>query len=132
LGFDRATIFAGMSVDRSPHLARRKPEGRSRVSNGTTLFAERIDGRSLWARRFRDLLESHVMDMGGPAACSEAQCSLIRRVATLEVELERMEGQFAQQPAEADQLDLYQRMSNTLRRLVAALGLERRSKRWVG
>jgi hypothetical protein len=101
---------------------------RSAVTNGRSLFIERIDGRSPWARRFRDLLELHVSDLGGPEACSEAQCSLIRRVAALEVELERMEGQFARAPAKADALDLYQRMTNTLRRTLQALGLERKAR----
>ena len=108
----------------------RQSFNRSRVSNGRSLFVERIDGRSNWARRFRDLIELHVTDLGGPDNCSEAQCSLIRRIAALEVELERLECQFAQTAATADQLDLYQRMANTLRRLLATIGLDRKAK-WV-
>ncbi len=104
---------------------------RSAVTNGHALFVERVDGRSAWARRFRDLIELHILDLGGPGECSEAVCSLIRRIAALEVEAERMEGMFAQSPATADQLDLYQRLSNTLRRLVVSIGLERKA-RWVG
>ena len=108
-------------------VADRKACGRSRVSNGTDLFIEAIDGRSLWARRFRDLLELHAMDLGGPSGCTEAQRQLIRRCAALEVELERLEGQFAQNPAGREKLDLYQRMTNTLRRTLQALGLNAQS-----
>ena len=117
-------------VERSTSLTSRKPEGRSRVSNGNGLFVERIDGRSLWARRFRDLLELHVTDLGGPDVCSEGQCSLIRRIAALEVELERLEGKWAKDGGctDASALDLYQRMTNTLRRTLQALGLERRPR----
>ena len=115
----------------SSRVADPQSHARSRVSNGRALFIKGIDGRSLWARRFRDLIELHVTDLGGPDECSEAKCSLIRRIAALEVELERMEGQFAQTAASADDFDLYQRGANTLRRLLVAIGLERRAKRWA-
>ena len=101
---------------------------RSAVTNGRSLFVEAVDGRLPWARRFRDLIELHLSDLGGRDVCSEGQCSLVRRIAAIEVELERMEGQFAQKPATPDKLDLYQRMSNTLRRLLDAIGLERKAR----
>jgi hypothetical protein len=88
-----------------------------------------VDGRSTWVRRLRDLISLHLSDLGGEDAVSEAERSIIRRVATLTVELERMESVFAlageAQPA---QLDLYQRTAGNLRRLLEAVGLERRSK----
>jgi hypothetical protein len=65
---------------------------RSRVTNGRTLFVEG-DGRGPWARRLRDLCEAHAADLGGAECLSEAQRSLIRRCATIEVQLEQMEGQ---------------------------------------
>lgn len=118
----------GRNVARSSVVVMdRKSHGRSRVSNGSDLFVEAIDGRSTWARRFRDLIELHAMDLGGSSACSEAHRQLIRRCAALEVELERLEGQFAQNPAGREKLDLYQRMTNTLRRTLQALGLNARS-----
>lgn len=102
-----------------------KPEGRSRVTNGTCLFAERVDGRSAWARRFRDLIELHVADLGGPESLSEAQRSLIRRVVTLETEMERLECRFAKDGGGSNRmLDRYMCMSNNLRRLLITLGLE--------
>jgi hypothetical protein len=47
---------------RSPTLA--KPTARSRLTNGKELLPG-VDGRSLWARRFRDVLALHLSDLGG-------------------------------------------------------------------
>ncbi|MDT8321817.1 MAG: hypothetical protein RQ826_14950 [Xanthomonadales bacterium] len=104
------------------------PTNRSAVTNGKTLFMEKIDGRSPWARRFRDLIGLHISDLGGPDNVSESERQIVRRCATLEVELERLEGMFAQ-AGEADPatLDLYQRTANSLRRLLEANGLQRRA-----
>ena len=71
-----------------------KPTARSRVTNGSALLSG-VDGRSIWARRMRDLIEQHTNDMGGVAACSHAERSLVRRVACLSVELEHLEARFA-------------------------------------
>jgi hypothetical protein len=47
----------------------------------------------------------------------------------LTVELERMERQFAlDEQASADDLDLYQRTAGNLRRLLEAVGLQRRAR----
>jgi hypothetical protein len=43
-----------------------KPTARSRVTNGRELLPG-VDGRSLWVRRFRDVLALHVSDLGGEA-----------------------------------------------------------------
>ena len=106
-------------------IALGKSEGRSRVTNGSCLFAERVDGRSAWARRFRDLVELHVADLGGPESLSEAQRSLIRRVVTLETEMERLECRFAKDGSGSNRtLDRYMCMTNNLRRLLITLGLD--------
>ena len=100
-----------------------KPTARSRVSNGSALLPG-VDGRSVWMRRFRDLMQLHVADAGGDV--SEAKRSIIRRASTLEVELERLEAKFAASgEADAADLDLYQRASNTMRRHLESVGLER-------
>lgn len=101
---------------------------RSRVTNGKTLLAG-VDGRSLWARRFRDLLNLHIADLGGEDAITEAERAILRRAAALMTELERLEVQFANsEGADADSLDLYSRTAGNLRRLLEAVGLGRRSK----
>ena len=102
------------------------PTCRSKVTNGSALFAEGGDGRSAWARRFRDLCRAHAADLGGADIISEAQASLIRRVSTLEVELEQMETTMAS-GGEID-LDAYSRAAGHLRRILETLGIERRQR----
>jgi hypothetical protein len=88
-----------------------------------------IDGRSSWVRRCRDLITAHTTDLGGVDNCSAAERSIIRRASVLTVELERMERQFAldEQASPAD-LETYQRCANSLRRLLEAVGLQRRAR----
>jgi len=105
-----------------------KPEARSAITNDSCLLPG-IDGRSQWVRRFRDLLALHLSDLGGADIASEAEKAIARRAAVLIVELEQLEQKFATQGAsEGGQLDQYQRVSNTLRRLLESLGLERRQR----
>lgn len=105
-----------------------KARGRSKVTNGSRLLPG-VDGRTVWARRMRDVAHLHLRDIGGAAEASEAEKSIIRRIATLTVELERMEERFATDgEADADALDLYSRTSGNLRRLLEAIGLRRRPK----
>ncbi len=102
-----------------------KRKGRSRLSNGLARLSD-VDGRSMWARRLRDVVAAHIADLGGEAATSEAERSIIRRAATLTTELERLEARFASagEAAPAD-LDLYQRTAGNLRRLLESVGLKR-------
>jgi len=88
-----------------------------------------VDGRSLYVRRFRDVLSLHLSDAGGDRA-SEAIKSMARRAATLTVELERLEAEFAtsKDGATPNQLDLYQRLTNSLRRVLETIGLERQTR----
>jgi hypothetical protein len=119
----------GTSANSLP-VASMAARARSRVSNGSRLFADAtVDGRSSWARRLRDLLALHVADLGGDDAVSAAERSIIRRVATITVELELLEKKFAlADGAAAVDLDMYLRAANNLRRLLEAIGLKRRSR----
>lgn len=120
-------ILGGKKAGSRP-LERRKKHGRSRVSNGTALVPG-VDGRSPWIRRARDVISDHISDLGGLDATSTAERSIVRRIATLTVELENLEARFAAAgEASADALDLYQRTSGNLRRLLETLGLQRRAK----
>jgi hypothetical protein len=107
-----------------------KPTARSRITNGKELLPG-IDGRSLWARRFRDILALHISDLGGETNCSEAEKALARRAACLIVELERIELRFAdpEHDTTAAELHTYQQLANSLRRILESLhgGLERRA-----
>jgi hypothetical protein len=79
-------------------------------------------------RRLRDTLDAHHKDLGHPdASLSEGQLALARRAAVLEVECEMLEKRFALKAngANVADLDVYQRCSNTMRRLFETLQLHR-------
>jgi hypothetical protein len=105
----------------------RKPTARTRVTNGKDLLPD-ADGRSLWCRRLRDLISLHTSDLGGDVVISESERALVRRAAVLVVEAERLEQRFAHAEPDAADLDLYQRLSNSLRRIFECLGIGRRQK----
>jgi hypothetical protein len=95
---------------------------RSAVSNGTRLLID-FDGRSPWGRRLRDLLDDLASDLGGIDALSEAERLLIRRTAMLSLQAEMMEQRFAKNGgcASVQELECYQRATNTLRRTLESL-----------
>lgn len=103
---------------------------RSRVTNGATYLTLRDSG-SPSARRLRDLISMHIADLGGVDNCTTAELVLVRRAAQLSLQLEILEEQFACRPdgeAPTKKLDAYQRCTNTLRRVLETLGLERRTR----
>jgi len=112
------------SADRAS-VVRKKDRQRSRITNGSALLPG-IDGRSAWVRRCKDVIAAHLSDVPDASA---AERSIIRRASVLTVELERLEAQFAL-AGEADPatLDLYARTAGNLRRMLEAVGLQRRAK----
>ena len=105
-----------------------KGRQRSRVTNGSALLPG-VDGRSAWVRRCKDIIEAHLFDLGGEDNTSVAERSLVRRAAVITTELEMMEARFAAAGhADPGELDLYQRTAGNLRRLLGAIGLQRRAK----
>ncbi|MEX6506957.1 hypothetical protein [Jiella sp. M17.18] len=108
----------------SETVARPKGTHRSKVSNGAATFLDGVDGRSMLARRYRDILAQIISDIGGDP--SEAQSIIARRAATLAVWCETEERSLAQ----GSSLDIseFTTATNALRRLLADLGLERKAK----
>jgi len=105
-----------------------KDRQRSRIANGSALLPG-VDGRSAWVRRAKEVIASHLSDMGGVDNTSAAERSIIRRASTLTVELEALEAKFAAAgSAKPDDLDLYVRASGNLRRLLESVGLQRRAR----
>ena len=103
---------------------------RSAVTNGSMIFAD-IDHRSAWMRRLRDLITAHTNDLGGHDLLSEAERVLVRRASMLCLQLELMEHRWATEregQAGLKSLQLYQQSTNTLRRTLEALGLQRRPR----
>jgi hypothetical protein len=102
------------------------PRTRSRVSNGSATFLEEVDGRSVLARRYRDILRQLVADLGGEP--SEAQSVLAKRAATIATWCELAEARMAR--GEPLNIVEFTTAANALRRLLADLfpGLERRMR----
>jgi hypothetical protein len=99
----------------------------SPVTKGTRMFVDPLaDGRSAWARRWNDLVITHINDLGGFDMLSEAQLSICRRTAALECQLEAMEGKMsASQPID---ITVYARLTGVLCRLRELIGTRGRAK----
>jgi hypothetical protein len=79
----------------APPRADRKVYARSRLTNGKDILPN-IDGRSLIARRYRDICAAIIADQGGLDHLSEARLQLIRRYAALCVMAEGIESRLVQ------------------------------------
>jgi len=111
-------------------LETNKKEARSRVTNGAAMFIERgTDQRSPVARRLRDLMKLHTLDVSpnGPEHLSAAQAQLVKRISMIEVQAELMEARMVDGDDKVD-VESYARISSHLRRLYECLGL-RKTKR---
>jgi hypothetical protein len=124
---DRSKVNRQSTTDRpatDPVPARQ----RSRIANGSALLPG-VDQRSAWVRRAKEIIAAHTNDLGGEDNTSTAERSIIRRASVMTVELERLEAKFATSGAAGDSdLDLYQRTAGNLRRLLEAVGLQRRPR----
>jgi hypothetical protein len=117
-------VASRMSADRSAIVRRKGPE-KSRISNHQDLLPG-LDGRSSAARRFRDLVGSYLVDMGGLDQCSEIKLGLLRRLAATTVQCELLEAQMVNgQPVDIATLCT---LASTSMRLSVRLGLERRAR----
>ena len=63
---------------------------RAAVSNGTRIF-DGIDGRTIGARRFRDLMVSLAHDLGGIDALTQVERTLLSHAASLTVRSEQLQ-----------------------------------------
>jgi hypothetical protein len=84
-----------------------------------------LDGRSATARRFRDLVNAFVADMGGLDCCSEIRLGLLRRLAPT-VQAEMLEARMVN--GEAIDIATLCTLASTTVRLSQRLGLERRAR----
>jgi hypothetical protein len=121
-----ATVERKRTPRRAKRSTSRAQRPRSAVTSGRQLFISG-DPNSAWSRRYHDLVVGHCNDIGpGPDLLSEAQLSLIRRAASIECELERLDAMLSA-GAEVN-LDAYGRAASHLRRLFEVLGLERKAR----
>jgi hypothetical protein len=102
-----------------------KSHGRSRVSNGKDILPG-VDGRSLVARRYRDIASQIAVDQGGVEQCSESRKQLIRRFAAAAVLAEQMEARLAN----GEEIDIgeHSLLCSTLTRLAQRIGIDRRPR----
>jgi hypothetical protein len=117
-------VLENMAADSRP-TGVKKPEARSRVTNGKDLFFERIDGRSRTARRFRDLLDELARDLGGSLTTGEQ--AVLRQAAGLLLRAEQLQAEIVKGsvPIDADEIV---RTANASTRLLASLRANRRRR----
>ncbi|HZV03632.1 MAG TPA: hypothetical protein VE999_00950 [Gemmataceae bacterium] len=106
----------------NPDVGRLKPEARSRVTNGADILPG-VDGRSMTARRYRDISSAIIADQGGEGRLSEARLQLIRRFAAAAVIAEQMEAKLAM-GVEINIVE-HAQLSSTLVRIAQRIGINR-------
>jgi hypothetical protein len=109
---------------RVTYSKRTKPYSGTRPPSGNLFVCG--DGRTVWARRFKDLVEGMVTDAGVFEALSELKLGLIRRCAALCAECERMESELAL--GKRVDIDLLARTASHYRRIAETVGLDRAKK----
>ena len=102
-----------------------KKRAPSRLSNGRDVLPD-VDGRSVLARRYRDIMGAVVSDQGGAEHLSEAQLQLIRRFSAASMLAEQLEARLAQ--GEQVNIQEYSVLVSTLVRVAQRIGIERRAK----
>jgi hypothetical protein len=104
-----------------------KSTNASKVTNGQTLFIEDVDGRSVYARRYRDLYQGFLSEVTRKGADEEVHRQVCRRAAALCVQAEGMEAELAR--GEEIDVSLYFTLTKTLLRVFNAFAqLSRRGK----
>lgn len=99
------------------------PQFATRKGTGAAVLLG-VDGRSTMARRYREITASIESDLGGDL--TEAQRQLVARAATLSIWAEAREAELANgEPFDAAG---FATITNTLRRVLCDLGLERRAR----
>jgi hypothetical protein len=103
----------------------RKVYGRSKITNHVDLLPG-MNGNNPQARRFRDLVNGFVADMGGIERCSEVKVGLLRRLAAVTTLSEAIEARVI----EGQEVDIGTmcQLASTCMRLSVRLGLERVQK----
>lgn len=95
------------------------------TGNGGNVFAD-VDGRSVSARRYRDVLRALMVDQGGADQCSELRKQLVRRFAAAAVLAEQLEARLAY----GDEIDItaHALLASTLVRIARCIGIDRPAK----
>ena len=89
------------------------------------VFVEGGDGRGAWTHRWKTLVAAHATDLGGEGL-SEAQISICRRAATMEIALEQIEARMSE--GQDIDLDQYGRSASRLCRMLELVGIKRQAR----
>ncbi len=111
---------------RNLSMARAKPTARSRITNGGAILPG-IDGRSVVARRFRDIASQVAADLGGADRLSEVKLQLIRRFAGAAALAEQLEAKLAN--GLAVDVTEHAALTSSLVRISSRIGLTRAMKK---
>jgi hypothetical protein len=113
---------ANLQNETSPAIASRPLTVRSATTNDPLLLRG-VDGRSVVARRYRDVAIALADDLGGKDKLSESSKILIRQAAALTVQVEGLQSKIvAVEDVDIEQLT---RLSNVLGRTLQRLGLKK-------
>jgi len=109
-------------VPTSAAIINRPSRTRSAVSTGSRMHPKGVDARSTQARRFKDLISSFAVGLGGDAALSEVDQALIRNAAALTVQCERLQAAVAGREVKSEEMT---GLANSSARILATLKLKR-------
>ena len=119
----RMDIASGSSRSQdSSALVARPQTVRSAVTNDP-LFLRGVDGRSMVARRYRDVAIALADDIGGQDKLSESSKILVRQAAAMTVQVEGLQSKIVS--GEDGDLEQLTRLSNVLGRTLQRLGRKR-------
>jgi hypothetical protein len=85
-----------------------------------------VDGRSLVARRYRDIVRAVVSDQGGSEQLSQARLQLIRRFGGAAVLAEQLEAHLAR--GDPINIQEYSLLVSTMVRVAQRIGIDRRPR----
>jgi len=108
---------------------RHKLKGKSRVTNGGS-FLPHVDGRSLVARRYRDIASQIITDQGGADLISESRSQLIRRFSAAACLAEQLEARLAN--GETINITEHALLCSTMVRVANKIGIDRIAKNLNG
>jgi hypothetical protein len=113
---------ANLQNETSPAIASRPLTVRSATTNDPLLLRG-VDGRSVVARRYRDVAIALADDLGGQDKLSESSKILVRQAAALTVQVENLQSTIV--AGEDVDLEQLTRLSNVLGRTLQRLGLRK-------
>jgi hypothetical protein len=116
--------MSGVSPEEPIDRTGRKPQARTRVSNGRQAFLVPT-GQGLAARRWREIYHAISTDITAGEPLSEAEKQLSRRAATICIQCELMEARSAAGLDETMDLALYGMLTDRLGRVLQRLGIKR-------